>query len=320
MTAHSLDIVLATHNRAVSLARALASIREIRTPTDWSVHVIVVGNACTDDTPQVVETFRGTTSMSVSYVAEPTAGKSHALNAGVRHGVGEWVAFFDDDERVFSDWLEVFAREQSALAFDFVAGRYVAEYESPPPAWLPPRHTTSVIVRHPEALPRQPLDADAAWMWGGNCAIRRSVLTRVGPFETAWGRGVGMRSLGCEDSEMQLRLLQAGFRGWYVPELQVWHWVPTARMTHAHFRAKRFWAGYTMRMFELAHPEYFKPQRQLLGIPRWRWRAGAVYVLEFLRSRWQRSEGHRLDAELDCREFFGYLRARVVEAFPAIGR
>ncbi|MBL0169332.1 MAG: glycosyltransferase family 2 protein [Gemmatimonadaceae bacterium] len=268
-----LDVVVATHNRARLLPRTLESLAALRVPHGVQVHLLVVGNACTDETPAVVGHFAASAPFPVSYIVEPTAGKSYALNRGIGAGRGEWIAFFDDDEVVLPDWIEVFQREERALEFDFVGGLYLPEFETAPPSWLPPRHTTTVIARHPEGTPRQRLDQETALMWGGNCAIRRAALERVGPFEVAWGRGEGMKSLGCEDIEMQLRLLRAGFNGWFIPELRIRHWVPAIRLTHKYYRQRRFWGGHTARRFEVAHAQHARTEAQLFGTPRWKWRA-----------------------------------------------
>ena len=308
-----LDIVLPTHNRAALLVRTLDSLGRLTVPMGVQVHLYVVGNACTDDTPDVVARFATAAPFTVTYLEEPTAGKSYALNCGIRAGRGEWIAFFDDDEAICDNWIEVFERERVALGFDFAGGFYLPEFEVPPPSWLPPRYAPTVISRHTEGTPRQQLDDRSALMWGGNCAIRRAAFDQVGLYREELARHRELRSLGCEDVEMQMRLVRAGFRGWFIPELQIRHWTPRERLTPSFFREKCYWAGHTNRRFERAYPEYTAPTAQMLGMPRWRLRAALGAVGGWLRSGITGARQDQFDYELDLRWFLGYWRARLQE-------
>lgn len=49
MQLHTLEFIVATHNRAKLLLGLLDSIRRLRIPADWDVSLTVVTNACTDD-------------------------------------------------------------------------------------------------------------------------------------------------------------------------------------------------------------------------------------------------------------------------------
>lgn len=305
----SVDVIVATYNRAALLKRTLDSLRDIRRPAGVSLRVHVACNACTDATPATIAAFAASAPFPVIALDEPRAGKSFALNHALAHATAEWVAFFDDDERVAEDWLERMLAEQAVRHFDFVAGRYVADFEIEPPGWIPPRQGATVIARHDPEMPAQKITANDSIMWGGNCAIRRDALQRVGAFATDLGRASGLGALGCEDVDMQLRLVEAGFDGWYLPELRILHWIPRERLTKTFFRKKIFWAGYTSRRFERyrglpdATPNVF-------GVARWRWRAAATAAVRMIGAALRFDEASRLDYELDLRHFAGYLAAR----------
>ena len=97
----SISVVIITRNRSRMLKRCLEALVKMRKhPQD----VIVVDNASTDSTRDVVESFRG--ARPVRYVYESTPGVSRARNAGCRAAGGDIVAFLDDDAVPTGTWLE----------------------------------------------------------------------------------------------------------------------------------------------------------------------------------------------------------------------
>ncbi len=126
-------------------------------------------------------------------------GPAVARNLGWRKARAPIVAFTDDDTEPAREWLE-----QGLAAFaddvDAVTGR----------------------VRMP--LPAVPTDyeRDAGGLERGefvtaNCFVRRSVLEELGGFDE------NFRIAWREDSDLQFRLLQAGFRIRHAPGAQVVH-------------------------------------------------------------------------------------------------
>jgi glycosyltransferase involved in cell wall biosynthesis len=310
ITADRVDIVIPTHNRALLLRRTLDSLVRMRVPAGTDVRLYVVGNACTDATADVVAEYAANFPWPVLWVEEATPGKSFALNTGIAQGEAEWVAFFDDDEVIAEDWLEAFTRAVQELTLDFVAGRYLPEYESPPPAWLPARFSHSVLAFHPEHLERQPLTLEEALFWGGNCAVRRRALEAVSGFDVRLARTAGRRALGYEDCALQTRLLLGGFQGWFLPELRIHHWTPDARMTLPYFRSWAFWGGYSGRQFEARYPARHREVVRWFGVPRWRIREAISDTLRYGRAAISRRPPHeRLELELSLRQFAGSVLA-----------
>ena len=78
-----LTVLICTHDRSALLRRVLASINEARRPTGTAVELLVVANACTDDTAQVLRHYETETrsggTLPLRWTEEPTPGKSHAL-------------------------------------------------------------------------------------------------------------------------------------------------------------------------------------------------------------------------------------------------
>jgi glycosyltransferase involved in cell wall biosynthesis len=111
------SIVIATFNRARLLGHAIASVRR-STIADWEV--VVVGDACTDDTPAVVAAFEDPRLTFVNLPAN--AGEQSAPNnEGVTRARGRYLAFLNHDDLYFPDHLESaiahLEREQADLVW-----------------------------------------------------------------------------------------------------------------------------------------------------------------------------------------------------------
>jgi glycosyltransferase involved in cell wall biosynthesis len=92
----AVSIVLPTYNRADFLSDAFASIAG-QSFADWEL--IVVDDGSTDATKEVVDRFSASTAQSVNYQWQPNAGAGAARRSGIGRARGEFVAFFDSDDR-----------------------------------------------------------------------------------------------------------------------------------------------------------------------------------------------------------------------------
>ena len=304
----SIELIIPTHNRSALLEQLLDSIAAARVPAGVAMSVVVVGSACVDDTESVVARFAQRANFRVHYLNERAPGKSKALNLAIMHASAEWLGFLDDDERVAQDWVEAFVAAERDLSFDFAAGRYIPDFTAPLPDWLPARFTNAVLAIHDPALPRTLLTQSLEYMWGGNCVIARHALLSVGLFDEELGRSAGQRPTGCEDFDMQLRLHRAGFRGWYLPEMSVFHLVPADRLTKAYFRNRVHWSAVSHGHLRRKRPE---PRgAQLFGVDLWPYRAAAEAALRWaVATALREPERLRFEEELAVRQFTGFARA-----------
>jgi GT2 family glycosyltransferase len=88
------SVVTATYNRSNVLRLAIESLQR-QTLTDWEL--IVVGDACTDDTAAVVEAFDDARIQFVN-LAVNTGEQSGPNNEGVRRARGRYIAFLNHDD------------------------------------------------------------------------------------------------------------------------------------------------------------------------------------------------------------------------------
>jgi glycosyltransferase involved in cell wall biosynthesis len=262
----SLDVIIPTHNRAGLLGRALQSLLDAERPPGLDVTVTVTDNRSTDHTREVVESFLQAFDGRLNYVYEPTPGRSPALNAGIAATHGDLVGMIDDDEQVDRRWLLTIAAAFADPATDFIGGPYLPVWGAERPAWIGRAYGSVVGWVESEPTIQQYGPGCEAMLMGGNSIIRRSLLERVGPYSVDLGRTPGGRLLSCEDEDMFARLLAAGGRGFYRPDLIIHHYVPPERLTRRYFRRWCFWRGVSQAMIDRKRPA---PVRYLFGVPRY---------------------------------------------------
>lgn len=230
-----LTVVICTHNRSALLTRTLQSLYRAQIPAG-GVQVLVVANHCSDDTHQVLEAQTRLTPPGVQlrWFAEPTKGKSHALNAAMRVIDTPLVSFVDDDQR--ADHLFLQSTCDAAAQWpdaDLLCGKLIPDWDGSEPAWV---HETGPYRIYPLPVPNFDLGEAAQWLTpdigipsGGNLIVRSHWLQRVGEFSTALGP-VGHDLGGSEDSEWVLRALGLGARLLYAPGVVQRHHIDPERL------------------------------------------------------------------------------------------
>ena len=269
-----LDVLIPTFNRADSLARTLDSLQSARVPAGMRVTVTVINNNCTDGTEALVAS-RMHNDDRIRHVFARRQGRSPALNAGVAATNGDLVGMVDDDEEVDATWYEVIGQTFSDPSLDFIGGPYIPRWVTPPPPWLPKEY--GGVVGWVDGGDRE-VPYDQAYdgvLMGGNAVIRRRVMERVGPYANSLGR-TGHRLLSGEDRDYYYRLLNAGAKGRYLPQLVIYHHIPSERCTKSYFRRWLFWHGVSLGVLG-RHEDFTGPK--LLRVPRWRFKSAAKGIL-----------------------------------------
>lgn len=193
-------IIICTRNRAEHLRKTLLSIDALRIPNGLRVNLLVIDNASTDHTSEVVRNC-GVKNMPVAYLVEPKRGLVHARNLALENTCADLLLWTDDDVRVPQDWVECMTEPLLAGRADGVSGRIrmAPSLERP---WMERTH----YFRLADNRFRSPLDLS---MVGANMAFARAVLDAVPLFDAELGAG----KLGQRDDTLfsqQVRL--AGFR------------------------------------------------------------------------------------------------------------
>jgi len=221
--AHAASIMIAAHNRSGLTLRTLESLAALDIPAGMDVECIVVANACTDDTEQVVPPRCAAMPFPTRMVVESQPGVGFARNRAVAEARHDWMLFVDSDVRadrgLLKAHLDVY-REQGA---DLVTGRIdlwweeIAEQD-----WLTPGMRLVLGEHHhgDKVVRLEKPDAFAA-----NLSFTRSVYKTAGPFRTDIGR-VGTKRMAGEETVFAQRAIDAGLKFYFTPHGFVEHWVP----------------------------------------------------------------------------------------------
>ncbi len=280
-----ISVVVCTYNRAALLREMLGSFYAqdlYETPFE----LLVVDNASTDDTAEVVQGFAARPGFRPVYEAEQ--GLSAARNRGIREARGDIIAMLDDDVLVDAQWLRHLARSFAESGADVVGGRSYLVLRGDPPPWFGPdfRGYLSEVDHGPTRR-----DAgDGRYLFGLNIAFRRSAIEEAGGFDRGLGRR-GAQLLCGEERRLCAAIAARGGRLIYEPDAVVGHIVLPERLEWDYFvrlchgagvsrAALDAPAGFGVRVLRLAetsakwllYAALSLPAR-LLGVQRYPWRA-----------------------------------------------
>lgn len=193
------SIIICTRNRAESLKPTLESLGQLEVPLDHSAELIVVDNASTDETAQLVQNTH-LTNLTLRYVSEPKRGKSNGLNSALALAQGDIILWTDDDVRAPRDWIAGMCELIEKGEADVTAGEVVLAPHLERD-WMTPFHRGWLADTRGLSNERLP--------FGVNMAFHRRVLQAVPSLDTELGPG----ALGSgEEILFALQLRQAGFR------------------------------------------------------------------------------------------------------------
>lgn len=202
------SVIINTLDRAEQLEQTLASLAQLRYPR---FEAVVVHGPCRDRTPEVLARF----APHIRVAACPEANLAMSRNIGIAIARGDVVAFLDDDAVPEPDWLDrlvpVFDDPTVGGAGGFIRDRDGVRFQ----------HQAIVADRLGEArsfaqLPPNIGQGRYFSPTGTNVALRRTALLQIGGFDEEYAYFL-------DETDVNLRLTEAGWRLVSVPEAEVHH-------------------------------------------------------------------------------------------------
>jgi glucosyl-dolichyl phosphate glucuronosyltransferase len=302
-----LDLLVPTLRRPHLLKRALESIARTERPARLQPGVIVIVNDAAPELPGLQATLAAMP-FPTRVLHEPAPGKSAALNTAIADSTADYLGFIDDDEVLAPDWFCVVEAALEAAPADFLGGPVVPFPGTTLPNWVPPGYP-AVIGTAESGPTEQPYGPHFPGMLkGGNAVISRAMLDKVGPYNPDLGPTADRRLFSCEDEDMYLRLVAAGGRGRYLPNLTVYHSVHPERLHKRYYRSWSFWQGASKGVLGRYHA---LPFPQIAGVPRYVYGEAVRGLLTLVRTAVRGGPSHvRVAAELPMWNLAGRLYGR----------
>jgi len=154
---------------------------------------------------------------------------------------GELIAFLDDDAEAEPGWLAALCEPYDDPRVLGVGGAILPRWEHADTRWFPAEFNWVVGCSY-AGLPQRP--APVRNLIGCNMSFRAEPLRALGGFRHEIGR-VGTRPLGCEETELCIRLAQRwpGSLLIHQPRAVVRHHVPAGRTSWRYFRSRCYAEG-----------------------------------------------------------------------------
>jgi len=244
------SVIICSHNRSGHLAETLEALRGLSVPKDLDVEAVLIDNASTDDTLDVMHRFTHA-GMPVRVVREDKKGLSHARNRAVMEARGQVLLFTDDDVRFPGQWIERMSRPILQDEADAVAGG-VELASSLQAAWMTPQHR-GMLASTEQIDPEEP-----SRFVGANMAIGRHAFQIIPAFDPELG--AGQMGMG-EETLFAWQMRAAGLRIASAFDVAVEHHPDPSRLRRDAWKAAAEKAGRSeaYRSYHWEHRTYSLP-------------------------------------------------------------
>jgi len=225
------SVVVPTWNRAALLGHCLATLVAQDYPRD-RFEIVVVDDGSTDGTAEVAESLPTEPPPVLRYVRQPHRGVNAGRNTGIEAARGDPICFVDDESDVPRGWLTAIVDGVRRRAdAGCLGGPIRLRFES-----TPPRICAMESWAREGELDWGPEERVVPHINGGNMAVRRWALGRVGRFHDA------LSCLG-DETEWQRRLQQIGIPIVYLPAAWLEHRRPAEVLKPLNLLRRRFRQG-----------------------------------------------------------------------------
>ncbi|MFD3929079.1 glycosyltransferase family 2 protein [Streptomyces sp. NPDC058614] len=241
MSEHDISVVVCvyTEDRWEDILAAVSSVAAQSLPALETLLVVDHNAALLE---RLAREYKETDGVRVLANAGPR-GLSAGRNTGIAAARGGIIAFLDDDAVAERDWLRYFASGYDDPLVMAVGGRTMPIWASGRrPAWFPEEFDWVVGCTY-RGLP--PGRVQVRNVLGGNASFRRTAFDAAGGFATGIGRDGDKRPLGCEETELCIRLTRARPDAILLIDDRavIHHRVPEAREHFAYFRTRAYAEG-----------------------------------------------------------------------------
>ena len=237
-----LNILMATHNGAEVLGRTLAGYAALDIQ-DIDYKLIIIDNASTDNTQDIIAQFTG--QLNIHMIYEPSPGKNTAMNTGLAAIDSDIIIMTDDDsiphQGFFSAWIAAF---ENMPGIDLFGGAIIPLFDEEPAPWMMQRQPRfEELYAQRQDVPAGPINPDR--IYGPNMAMRASIVQAGLRFDARVGPNATRKksyAMGSETAFLRTAVA-AGFKTGFAPKPTVSHIVRPAHIEPAYIDGRAYRMG-----------------------------------------------------------------------------
>ena len=262
------SLIVCTYNRDKYLYGALKCIAENGYP-EADYEIVLVNNMSTDNTEAECQRFSSDYPMvDFRYFVEADQGLSFARNRGIKESQGDVLVFLDDDSYIQPGYLNHLQRQLSEHPeTDAFGGKIDPVFESgEAPKWLSKWNYSwvSAIDLGDKVCQFE----GKTFPIGANMGMKKSLLDKVGGFNTQLGRNK-KNLMGGEEKDLFERIRHQGGHIYYFPDVVVHHVIPPTRTTTDYVRRLGEGVGKSERIRTLSISRWAYVKRIVSEIIKW---------------------------------------------------
>lgn len=262
------SFITCTYNRAAYLPKTLKALCE-QTFLGKDYEIIIIDNNSSDNTAAVCSNFiEQYPFKQIQYHKELNQGLSHALNRGIKEAKGEYIIYVDDDETIGNKHLEYLNDYLNHFPdAELCASPVIPIYEENPPKWMS-IFTQRLIGGYFNLGKNVKVLSKTNYPGTGHTIIKRELYTKYGIYNTELGRK-GTSLIGAEDKDMAFRLMEGNIKGYYFPNIPIYHHIPAYKLTDEFFSKLTFSIGKSERVRTLGISKAAYRQRLFQEVIKW---------------------------------------------------
>lgn len=258
-----INVVFSTYNGENTLPLMLDAFQQLIPPNGgWKI--LAVDNASTDNARQIIESYQNT--LPIQYLYEEKQGKNNALNAALEIIDGELTVFTDDDIIPSPDWLiKLVECAEERSDYNVFTGKILPFWMQEPSELILNEVALGVVYTLSDDS-RQSGDVGPFFLSGPNMMIRKSIFDAGIRFNGAIGPSSDKSYAMGSETELSVRLSEAGHKLYYCNDATVQHIIRPFQMQTKWILNRAFRLGRGRFVLE------FKDQifnRNIAGIPFW---------------------------------------------------
>ena len=254
MLANGISVVVFCYNSEERIEETLKHIalQKFTKKIEWEL--VVVDNNSTDDTLIVTEKYWKTLGCDTAFriISEKKQGLSYARLTGIKAASFEIVAFVDDDNRLFEDWVEI--------AFDFMShhheiglcgGQTFPHYEVTPQPWF--ENVKHTIAVGEQGTGIEDITEKSKFVWGAGALIKKSLVIKaieLGFINITSSRVPNFLG-GGDDWELACIIRAMKMKIYYNERLKLYHYIPVSRTQWEYIRKNARGYGYSSLLFDV---------------------------------------------------------------------